>query len=122
MYNNQFYPQVPQTYPQIRQNNGINWVQGIEGAKAYQLMPNSNAVLMDSENDGVFYIKISDNVGICNLRTFKYEEITDFGVKNLESNDYVKKSELQELVTAIIGGLKDEQPIPATKPSKTITK
>ena len=69
--NNQMYQ------PYQQQRNGIIWVQGIEGAKAYQLMPNTNAVLLDSENDGKFYIKIADNVGMCTLRIFKYEEITD---------------------------------------------
>lgn len=58
------------------QHNGIQWVQGVEGAKAFQLQPNSNAILMDSENDGIFYIKVSDNVGMCTLRTFKYTEVT----------------------------------------------
>ena len=68
-------PYQQQRYPQAL-NNGIVWVQGIEGAKAYQLMPNSNTILMDSENDERFYIKVADNVGMCTLRVFKYEEIT----------------------------------------------
>ena len=31
------------------QNNGIIWVQGIEGAKAYQIPQNSNIILMDRQ-------------------------------------------------------------------------
>ena len=73
---NPTYPQAYNPYMTQTQNNGINWVQGIEGAKAYQLTPNSNVILMDSENEGRFYIKVSDNVGMCNLRVFKYEEIS----------------------------------------------
>ena len=65
MYNNNFLNYQPQ-------KNGINWVQGVEGAKAFQLMPNSNTVLMDSENDGIFYIKVCDNIGMCSLRKFRY--------------------------------------------------
>lgn len=34
----------------------INWVQGLEGAKAYQIYPNSSVILMDSENDNTWWI------------------------------------------------------------------
>lgn len=95
-------------------NNGINWVQGIEGAKAWQLAPNSNVVLMDSENDGRFYIKISDNVGMCTLRKFQYEEITEEPAKQ-DMSEYVKKSELESLLNSMLGGSKDEQSVSATK-------
>ena len=91
-------------------NNGINWVQGVEGAKAYQLTPNSNVQLMDSENDGIFYIKTSDNIGMCNLRTFKYEEIVEKSTKP-DMSEYVKKSELQDLLNSMLGGTSDEQSI-----------
>ena len=69
-----FYPQQP-LYPKSpTPNNGIVWVQGIEGAKAYQMNPNSNIQLMDSENNGIFYIKVTDNIGMANLRVFHYTE------------------------------------------------
>ena len=71
-------------------SNNITWVQGIEGAKAYQLMPGSNTILLDSENDGVFYIKVSDNVGMCSLRTFKYSEVTE------SKPEYITRAELEE--------------------------
>ena len=102
----QAYPQMFQNYPQSQSTNGINWVQGIEGAKAWQLQPNSNIILLDSENDGKFYIKTSDNVGMCNLRVFKYEEITNVPKQNseLDLSEYVKRSELESLIKSIIGG------------------
>ena len=50
--------------------NNVLWVQGIEGAKAWQLNPNSMAILLDSENKGKMYIKVSDNIGMCSLRVF----------------------------------------------------
>ena len=103
---NLYFPQQP--------NNGITWVQGIEGAKAWQLNPNSNAVLMDSENEGRFYIKISDNVGMCNLRVFKYEEITNSATKpQVDLSEYVKKSELETLINSMLGGTKNEQSVSA---------
>jgi len=126
---NQPYPNPyqPTSYqnPYLAQqhNNGINWVQGIEGAKAYQLQPNSNVMMLDSENDGVFYIKISDNVGMCTLRTFKYQEVTTTSTSpNL--SDYVRKedlkSEVETLVNSMLGG-SNEQSVSATKSNKTIT-
>lgn len=90
-------------YPQMYQRpmtNGIIWVQGIEGAKAYQLAPNSNAILMDSENDGRFYIKVSDNVGMCNLRSFKYTEITS-QPKSVDMSEYVTRQELEDALRSI---------------------
>lgn len=80
----------------------IKWVQGLEGAKSYQLMPNSNVVLMDSENDGMFYIKSSDNVGMCKIRTFKYEEVEQ------KEKEYITRDELMEMLKE----LKNEQTIP----------
>lgn len=106
LYNQQYQPRY---YPTT---NGINWVQGVEGAKAWQLMPNSNVILMDSENDGRFYIKTSDNVGMCNLRRFRYEEIQgDDTTPNVDLSEYVKKSELENLLNSMLGGKKDEQSV-----------
>lgn len=71
------YPQYPQNYQQapqtqtMAQNNnhagGITWVNGIEGAKAYQLAPNTTALLMDSEGSR-FYIKTTDTSGMPTIR------------------------------------------------------
>lgn len=116
------YPQY-QHYPYT--NNNINWVQGIEGAKAYQLQPNSNVILMDSENDKTFYIKVSDNVGMCNLRIFKYEEITNTST-TVNPEEYVRKADLknevENLINSMLGGRVDEQSVSTVKSNKTITK
>lgn len=47
----------------------ITFVNGIEGAKAFKLRPNSNVLLMDSDNYK-FYIKSTDNFGIVNIKTY----------------------------------------------------
>ena len=86
----------------------IKWVQGLEGAKSYQLMPNSNVVLMDSENYGMFYIKSSDNVGMCKIRTFKYEEVQQ------KEKEYITRDELMEMLKE----LKNEQTISRDDKSK----
>lgn len=113
---NQFTNQMMNPYQKTNfyypQTNGITWVQGIEGAKAWQLSPNSNAILMDSENDGKFYIKICDNVGMSTLRTFEYKEISDQPQQpNIDLSEYVKRSELESLINSIIGGMRNEQSV-----------
>lgn len=116
--------QNPYFQPQ-QQNNGITWVQGIEGAKAWQLSPNSNAILMDSENDGRFYIKISDNVGMCTLRIFDYKEVTTnqpVAQPQIDLSEYVKKSELEALINSMLGGTNNEQSVSTTNAKPTITK
>lgn len=85
--------------------NGIIWVQGIEGAKAYQLVPNSNVMLLDSENEGIFYIKTSDSVGMCTLRVFKYTEITQNNTQNqADMSLYVKRDEIETIIKNYING------------------
>ena len=88
-------------------NNGITWVQGIEGAKAYQMSPNGIALLMDSESEGKFYIKTSDNVGMCNLRIFEYTEITNKPTPQMDLSNYVTKDELKEVVSSLKGDINE---------------
>lgn len=99
--------QNPYQQMSYTRQNGIQWVQGIEGAKAFQLMPNSNTVLLDSEND-VFYIKTCDNIGMCNLRIFKYDEITDIPKQSHEPDlsQFVTRQEVEEMIQSIksLGG------------------
>ena len=116
---NPMFPQMNYNIPQP--HNGIKWVQGIEGAKASQLSPNSNDIFLDSENEGIFYIKVSDNVGLCTLRKFRYEEITDTPTVNVDMNGYVKKDELASLVRSIIKENRNEQSVSTVKSNKTIT-
>ena len=67
--------QQPQPNPQPT-NNGIIWVQGEEGAKAYLIARGTSVMLMDSENS-TFYLKSSDQSGMrLPLRIFDYTERT----------------------------------------------
>ena len=117
MNSQQMNPYMPKP-----QQNAIQWVQGIEGAKAFQLVPNGNAMMLDSENEGIFYIKTSDNVGMCNLRVFKFEEVTAQQPQKINPDEYVKKSELEALINKMLGG-SNEQAVSTTKSHKpTITK
>lgn len=100
-----YYPNM-NPFQGMRPNaNTINWVQGIEGAKAYNLMPKENVVLMDSEVNDKFYIKICDDIGRCTLRVFRYtEEVEEKPVPTADLSEYVKKSELQALLNEMLGG------------------
>ena len=104
------YPQMNAFNPQ-RVNQGITWVQGIEGAKAYQLAPNSNVVLLDSEQNRM-YIKTSDNIGMCSLRIFDFSEVTNNNPTNnaiaQDMSDYVTHKELTEILKKLQGGNADE--------------
>ena len=87
--------------------NNIIWVQGIEGAKAWQLAPNSMAILLDSEIEGKMYIKVTDNIGMGSLRIFNYVEelarpVQDNNNHNLDLSQYVKKDELSTLIKELI--------------------
>jgi len=95
--------------------NNIIWVQGIEGAKAWQLNPNSMAILLDSEVEGKMYIKVSDNIGMSSLRIFNYEEEIKSSSnvtinQDLDLSEYVKKDELTKIIKEVLGN--NEQSIP----------
>lgn len=97
-------------------NNSINWVQGLEGAKAYTLSPRENVVLMDSEVNDIFYIKVCDDIGRCTLRKFRYtEDTTTESFSGIDLSDYVKKSELESMLNKMLGGGVDESTLSATK-------
>lgn len=93
--------------PQPTINTGIIWVQGIEGAKAYQIPASSAVILMDSENEGRLYIKTSDNVGMCNLRLFDYSEVTTQPT-TLDTSNYVTRAEFDALVNKLTEGAKKD--------------
>ena len=102
----------------MNQNLSIIWVQGIEGAKAYQMPPNSQAVLLDNDNEGVMYIKICDNVGMCTLRIFDYVERTTKlnNSAEIDTSEFVRKDELKSLIEQMMKGESDnEQSVSATK-------
>lgn len=47
-------------------------VNGIDGARAYQMPPNSTTALFDGNND-LMYIKTTDGAGFGTVRTFRFE-------------------------------------------------
>ncbi len=83
----------------IAMQSGLIRVTGIEGAKAYQMAPNSTVALFDNNND-FFYVKTTDGAGFPTIRTFKFEEIYESG-HNVNS-DYVSRKEMEDYVKQFI--------------------
>lgn len=79
--------------------NGLVSVTGIEGAKAYQLPPNSSMPLFDGNQD-LLYVKTTDAAGYPTIRTFKFEPMDPIEVK-AEPADYVSRSEFDALMARV---------------------
>ena len=73
--------QTPQ--PQA-QSNGITWVSGEAGAKAYLVAPNTTVQLWDSEAQ-VIYLKSADGSGLPSMK------ILDYTIRNESPNEAVMK-------------------------------
>lgn len=57
----------------VQPQAGINWVQGLAGAKGFMVAPGQTAFLMDSEGS-TFYMKSADQSGMPTLRIFDFQE------------------------------------------------
>lgn len=114
-------------------DNGIIWVQGEAGARAYLVPAGKSAMLMDSENS-IFYIKTTDASGMPNaLRIFDYKERSPQQVpKNdiavAEQQVMTNSQEYEELEKQIVAlnekikELENQLLEVATAPSPTVKK
>lgn len=122
-YSPYFYGKNYNQYQQQNETptNNLLWVQGIEGAKALMLPPNSKVICLDSEIENRAYIKIADELGATKLRKFELIEILeDAGTMSKDLSDYVRKDELKELIIGLLPGkedIVDEQSIQSTQPA-----
>ena len=101
-----YYPPMQQPMDQLshlRQQqqqpaqNGIVWVQGEEGAKAYLVAAGNTMILMDSEAQ-TFYIKSTDSSGMpMPLRAFDYSERTGQAKHAQDTSNYVTREEFERL-------------------------
>ena len=87
------------SYPQ-QQFKQYAFVNGIEGAKAFQMPSNQTMLLMDSDKPIVF-MKTTDNMGKANLRYFNLTEIDEFeAAKQYQPQpapEYALKSDINAL-------------------------
>ncbi len=97
---------IPQGQPMMQAaqppDNGMIWVQGEAGAKAYMVAPGNSVVLWDSE-DHVIYIKSADMAGMPGMRVFEYVERTAAprNVPDGNANPYVTREEFNALAARL---------------------
>lgn len=96
---NQFYPQQPgmnnqQFFQQQEQPQNLIRVNGLEGAKAYQMSANSTVALFDANND-LMYVKSTDGAGFPSIRTFTFSELQE-EPKTAQNVDYISREEFEE--------------------------
>lgn len=104
-YPQQYQPQMPQT----NQQNGIIWVSGEAGAKAYLVAPNTTVQLWDSEAQCI-YLKSADASGMPSMKILDYTIRSQTPVngptnastaQNINLPDYATKADLAALAGQI---------------------
>nr|DAP69797.1 MAG TPA: hypothetical protein [Caudoviricetes sp.] len=94
-FNGNQYNYIPYSQNGLQgQIKSLTRVNGLEGAKAFQVMPRETVALFDG-NDDIFYIKSADDGGFPTIKAYRFAEIDLTGTK--PTNDYVTKSEFEEL-------------------------
>ena len=78
--------------------NGLVSVTGMEGARAYQLPPNSKMPLFD-ENDDVLYLKTTDSAGYPKIKAFTFEPMQNKSAGYQQ--DFVTRDEYNELLDRV---------------------
>ena len=89
-------------------------VNGVEGAKAYQMPANSTAALFDGSND-LFYLKVTDGAGFPTIRTFRFEEVLPVAGQAAE---WATKDDVQALhreVESLREAINGKLAVPATE-------
>ena len=97
MGQNQFYnPQMmnPTPVQPQEQTQNLIRVNGIDGARAYQMCANSTVALFDS-NEDVMYVKSTDGAGFPSIRTFEFTEKVNAEVKSPDV-EYISREEFEE--------------------------
>lgn len=111
------YQPMYQPYSQQGQQNGIIWVTGEAGAKAYLVAPNNTVQLWDSESQTI-YLKSADASGMPSIKVLDYtiRETAQNGankppvVSDNEMLNFATKDEIKAIsdeITAIRKKLKE---------------
>lgn len=120
----QFNAQMPVSQP----GNGLIRVTGMDGAKAYQMPPNSVVALFDG-NEDIFYIKTSDGAGFSTIKPFKFMPMEETPAPVANTSDFATRQELaslqheiEEMKGMIENGkqsVPEQQPAAATEPARS---
>ena len=98
-YQPQFLPQIQVPQPQTQ---NIQYVNDIKSAEAYQMPPNSSAILMDS-NLSRFYMKQTDASGVATIKSYDFKE-----TEAEKPTEYVTKAEFEKFKATMKGGNRNE--------------
>ena len=105
----------------VNTDTNITFVNGVEGAKAFQLRPNQRVILMDS-NNSKFYVKSTDSLGVAKISSYSFVEDENFNnnsqqqqnnddIVNINKEDYdsllLKISELENKINELSGKLNE---------------
>ena len=95
--NNMTYQNLP---PVLKQYAFVN---GIEGAKAYPLLPNQMMLLMDADNP-ILYKKTSDSFGKSTIDYFTITQVSENQVRDIltpKQPEYALKSDVNAINTKL---------------------
>lgn len=101
-FNNLNNNNMMQNQMQQPQANNYFYVNGIIGAKSFQMQPNQTVMLMDSDSP-MCYMKQTNSMGQATLRYFKLVEISEDDLKTAQTQgvqpnvEYALKSDLEAL-------------------------
>lgn len=113
----------PQPQQQVPIQSNIEYVNGIEGAKAFILPPNTQKLLLDSDNP-FFYIKTTDLQGKPSVRRFKYIDIDAEQQAEMQKQEpqpqplYVTLQQYQEVLDTLDTLRKELDKLKSAKPQK----
>ncbi len=87
--------------------NGIIWVQGEAGAKAYPVAPNNTVQLWDSENQ-IIYLKSADMSGMPSMKILDYtiresQQRTN-AIAKTDMSAYITREEFEKKIAELKGG------------------
>lgn len=83
-------------YQQPRTNGNLIFVNGMEGAKSYQIQPNQMVMLLDSDNP-IIYKKTANAYGQATIEPFELVPIQE----HKQEEKYVLRTDFEALVKRI---------------------
>ena len=102
-----YMDRLAQMQPPPHPRDGLIRVTGMEGARAYQMPPNSAVALFDGGQD-VFYVKTTDGAGFPTIRAYSFQPMEK--AQAMGANEYVTRAEFEQLKEMIVHA---KQPVPA---------
>ncbi len=89
----------------LQQTQGLIRVTGMEGAKAYQMPPNSLTALFDN-NEDIFYVKSTDGAGFPTIKTYKFTAVEQEPKTEHPTGDFVTRQEFEQLKEEVLNNAK----------------